>query len=44
MFEGFDRDYYKPIKTDDRFDGKKNSYIEIRAEEIDMKIYHQNNI
>ena len=23
LFEGFDRDYYKPIKTDDSFDGKK---------------------
>ena len=23
LFEGFDRDYCKPIKTDDSFDGKK---------------------
>ena len=29
LFEGFDRDYFKPIKTDKNFDGKKkNSYIE----------------
>ena len=31
LFEGFNRDYFKPIKTDDSFDsfdGKKNSYIE----------------
>ena len=31
LFEGFDRDYYKPIKTDDSFDGKINSYIEYRS-------------
>ena len=23
LFEGLDRDYYKPIKTDDSFGGKK---------------------
>ena len=23
LFEGFDRDYYKPIKTDNSFGGKK---------------------
>ena len=23
LFEEFDKDYYKPIKTDDSFDGKK---------------------
>ena len=23
LFEGFDRDYFKPIKTDESFDGKK---------------------
>ena len=34
LFEGFDRDYYKPIKTDDSFDGKINSYIEYRSREI----------
>ena len=28
LFEGFDRDYYKPIRTDDSVVGKKNSYIE----------------
>ena len=31
LFEGFDRDYYKPIKTGDSFDGKKNSYIEYKS-------------
>ena len=34
LFEGFDRDYYKPIKTDDNFDGKINSYIEYRSRGI----------
>ena len=28
LFEGFDRDYYKPIRTDDSVVGKKNIYIE----------------
>ena len=23
LFEGFNKDYFKPIKTDDRFGGKK---------------------
>ena len=31
LFEGFDRDYYKPTKTDDSFDGEKNSYIEYKS-------------
>ena len=25
LFEEFDRDYYKPIETDDSFDGKKTA-------------------
>ena len=28
LFEGFNKDYLKPIKTDDSSDGKKSSYIE----------------
>ena len=28
LFEEFDRDYFKPIRTDDGFVGRKNSYIE----------------
>ena len=28
LFEGFDRDYYKPIRTDYSVVGKKNIYIE----------------
>ena len=31
LFKGFDSDYYKPIKTDDSFDGKRNSYIEYKT-------------
>ena len=44
LFVGFDRDYYKPIQTDDSFDGKKIVTWNIQAEEIDMEIYHQKNI
>ena len=28
LFKEFDRDYYKPIRTDYGFDGRNNSYIE----------------
>ena len=31
LFKGFDSDYYKPIKTDNSFDGKRNSYIEYKT-------------
>ena len=31
LFKGFDSDYYKPIKTDASFDGKRNSYIEYKT-------------
>ena len=44
LFVGFDRDYYKPIQTDDSFAGKKIVTWNIQAEEIDMEIYHQKNI
>ena len=44
LFVGFDRDYYKPIQTNDSFDGKKIVAWNIQAEEIDMKIYHQKSI
>ena len=28
---GFDRDYYKPIRTDDTFDGEKSNYLEYKS-------------
>ena len=28
LFKGFDRDYYKPIRTDCGFAGRNNNYIE----------------
>ena len=27
LFQGLDRDYYKPIKTDSGFAGRNNNYI-----------------
>ena len=44
LFKEIHRDYYKPIKTDDGFAGKKIITSNIRAKEIDMKIYHLKNI
>ena len=31
LFEEFDRDYFKPIRTDDGFVGRRNSYIEYKS-------------
>ena len=31
LFEELDSDYYKPIRTDDGFTGKKNNYIEYKS-------------
>ena len=31
LFKEFDRDYYKPIRTDDGFAGRKNNYIEYES-------------
>ena len=31
LFKEFDSDYYKPIRTDDGFAGKKNNYIECKS-------------
>ena len=31
LFEEFDRDYYKPIRTDGGFDGRRNNYIEYKS-------------
>ena len=31
LFREFDGDYYKPIRTDDGFAGKKNNYIEFKS-------------
>ena len=28
LFKGFDGSYYKPIRADDGFDGRRNNYIE----------------
>ena len=44
LFKEFDSDYYKPIRTDDGFAGKKIITLNIRLKEIDMKIYHLKNI
>ena len=44
LFRGFDRDYYKPIRTNNGFAGKKVMTSNIKAKEIDMKIYHLRNI
>ena len=44
LFKEFDRDYYKPIRTDDGFAGIDNNYIDMLVKEIDMKIYHLKNI
>ena len=44
LFKEFYSDYYKPIRTDDGFAGKKIITLNIRLKEIDMKIYHLKNI
>ena len=31
LFREFDRDYYKPIRTDDGFAGRRNNYIEYKS-------------
>ena len=31
LFKDFERDYYKPIRTDDGFAGRKNNYIEYKS-------------
>ena len=31
LFKEFDRDYYKPIRTDDGFAGRRNNYIEYES-------------
>ena len=31
LFKEFERDYYKPIRTDDGFAGRKNNYIEYKS-------------
>ena len=31
LFKEFDRDYYKPIRNDDGFAGRRNNYIEYRS-------------
>ena len=33
LFKVFDRDYYKPIRTDDGFAGRNNNYIEYTSKE-----------
>ena len=44
LFRECDSDYYKPIRTDDGFVGKKIITLNIRVKQIDMKIYHLKNI
>ena len=41
---GFDRDYYRPIRNDSGFDGRRNNYIEYKIGGIDMRICHPKNI
>ena len=31
LFKEFDRDHYKPIRTDSGFDGRRNNYIEYKS-------------
>ena len=31
LFNEFDRDYYKPIRTNDGFAGRRNNYIEYKS-------------
>ena len=31
LFKEFDRDYYKPIRTDDGFAGRRNNYTEYKS-------------
>ena len=31
LFKEFDTDYYKPIRTDDDFAGRRNNYIEYKS-------------
>ena len=42
LFKGFDRDYFKPKRSDGGLGGINNYYIEYVS--IDMKIYHLKNI
>ena len=44
LFKELYSDYYKPIRTDDGFAGKKIIRLNITVKEIDMKIYHLKNI
>ena len=44
LFRESDSDYYKPITTDGGFAGEKIITLNIRAMEIDMKIYDLKNI
>ena len=31
LFKGIDRDYYKPIRSDGGFGGRRNNYIEYKS-------------
>ena len=31
LFKEFDRDYYKPIRTDDGFAGRRNNYVAYKS-------------
>ena len=45
LLKGFDRDYYKPIRTDYVFGGENNSYIEYTSRgDRYVKIYCRKNI
>ena len=44
LFKGFDKDYYKPIRSDGGFDGRRNNYIGYKSRGDRLRIYHQRNI
>ena len=44
LFKEFDRDYYKPITTDDGLVGEEIITLYIRVEEMEIKIYHQKDV
>ena len=44
LFKGFDKDYYKSIRSDGGFDGRRNNYIGYKSRGDRLRIYHHRNI
>ena len=44
LFKEFDRDYYKPITTDDGLVQEEIITLNIRVEEMEIKTYHQKDV